>query len=196
MSAAEALAATNACLNLSSALLIAAGFVAIRRRQVLRHRRLMLAACCTSVAFLVGYVLRVRLTGLHHFPLGGGWRTFYLSLLTSHMLLAVAIVPLVLRALYLALRRRDAEHRRVARIAWPSWMYVSVTGVVVYLLLYQVAPRMLSASTSARMCRSSLSMSTGLTRCSMNPAVRPRSTSLGWPKPVSAKAGACDGSGS
>ena len=117
-----------------------AGYVAIRRRRVVLHLRLMLSALACSAVFLAGYLTRMALTGVHTFPGSGPVRTFYLGLLLTHMVLAVALLPLVARTLWLALHRRFAKHRAWARITWPVWMYVSVTGVVVYWMLYHLAP--------------------------------------------------------
>ena len=99
----------------------------------------MLAACAASTLFLVSYLTRVALTGTHRFPAGGALRAAYLAILGSHTLLAALVLPLVLRALFLALRDRFPAHRRIARATLPVWLYVSVTGVVVYVLLYHVA---------------------------------------------------------
>ncbi len=98
----------------------------------------MLAALLASSAFLVGYLTRVSLGGTHRFAGSDGMRLFYLTLLFSHMVLAVAVLPLIFRALFLASRGRFAEHRRIARWAWPIWMYVSSTGVIVYFMLYRL----------------------------------------------------------
>jgi putative membrane protein len=139
----DALAATlpavNAGMNALSGALVVAGWIAIRRGQRDVHKRLMLAAVGSSVLFLAGYLTRVALTHLHRFP-GTGWlRTTYLAVLGSHTLLAMIVAPLVLVTLALGLRGRFPVHRRVARWTVPVWIYVSVTGVVVYVLLYVVA---------------------------------------------------------
>jgi putative membrane protein len=136
---AEALPALNASLNGLSGLLVVAGWIAIRRGRRALHRRLMIAAVCSSVLFLAGYLTRVALTGTHRFP-GAGWlRAIYLAVLGSHTLLAMVVAPLVLVTLTLGLRERFGTHRRVARWTVPVWIYVSVTGVAVYVLLYRVA---------------------------------------------------------
>jgi putative membrane protein len=101
----------------------------------------MLSALACSALFLVGYLTRLALTGTHRFPGGGALRATYLAVLGSHTLLAAAALPLVLRTLYLALRERFEAHRRLARWTFPIWAYVSATGVVVYLMLYHLAPR-------------------------------------------------------
>jgi putative membrane protein len=137
-SLAGALPTVNAALNALAFVLAALGFVAIRRGARERHRRLMLAASATSAVFLASYLTRVALTGTHRFPGGGALRAAYLAVLGSHTLLAAVALPLVLRTLFLALRARFPDHRRIARATLPIWLYVSVTGVVVYILLYHV----------------------------------------------------------
>jgi putative membrane protein len=132
------LAPLNAGLNLTATVSLMVGWGFIRRGRREAHRRAMLTAVGASTLFLVFYVTRFYLTGTHEFAGQGLARTVYLSILFSHMVLAVVVVPLVLRLLYLAFQKRDAEHRRLARWTFPVWMYVSVTGIVVYLLLYQV----------------------------------------------------------
>lgn len=130
--------ALNAMLNGTSAVFLVAGFAAIRRRRIQLHRTCMVAAVITSSVFLASYLVRFATTGAHRYA-GTGWdKGLYLVILFSHMVLAVVAVPLVLRALFLARRERFADHRRVARWLWPIWIYVSVTGVVVYLMLYHV----------------------------------------------------------
>jgi putative membrane protein len=136
----ELLPRLNACLNATSALCLLGGFVAIRRGDKRRHMRLMLAALASSSLFLAGYVTRMWLTGTHRFPGAGPLKALYLALLFSHMLLAIVLLPMLGRALFLAWRQRFGEHRAMARWAWPTWMYVSITGVVVYYMLYHLAP--------------------------------------------------------
>jgi putative membrane protein len=130
----------NAALNATSAALAVLGWRAIRDGQRERHRALMLAAFASSVLFLAGYLTRIALTGTHAFPGGGLLRAAYLAILASHTVLAAAAAPMVLRTLFLAVRERFPDHRRIARFTLPIWMYVSVTGVAVYVLLYHVAP--------------------------------------------------------
>jgi putative membrane protein len=130
----------NATLNATSALLLFLGWRAIRRGDRQRHRALMLGACGSSVLFLAGYFTRVALTGTHHFPGGGGLRLAYLAILASHTALAALTLPLALRTLQLSLGARFTEHRRVARVTFPIWIYVSLTGVAVYVMLYHLAP--------------------------------------------------------
>jgi putative membrane protein len=134
----DALALTNATLNGTAAALLLAGRVAIFRRRARTHRALMMGAFVVSAVFLVSYLTRVALTGTHLDPHRGWLHWAYLAILGTHMTLAVAVVPLVLAALYQAYRKRFAKHRRIARWTFPIWLYVSVTGVVVYVVLYQV----------------------------------------------------------
>jgi uncharacterized membrane protein YozB (DUF420 family) len=134
----DALAAINASLNATSAMALLVGYISIRRRNLHAHRAAMITALSASAIFLVFYVTRVALTGTHTFA-GEGWaRTLYLSILFSHMVLAVLVLPFVLRLVYLVRRRRFQDHARLARLVFPVWAYVSVTGLLVYLLLYQV----------------------------------------------------------
>jgi uncharacterized membrane protein YozB (DUF420 family) len=132
------LPALNAVLNGTSAVLLLAGRALIRRRQMRAHRALMLAALGTSLAFLASYLYYHAHVGSVHFP-GQGWsRPLYFSILLSHTILAAVIVPLVLVTLTRALRARYRLHRALARWTFPLWMYVSLTGVVIYLMLYKL----------------------------------------------------------
>lgn len=131
--------AINAILNAISAIFLLTGFVAIRRRHIALHRSCMVAAVTASCIFLVSYLARFASTGTHRYPSEGWDRTLYLSILFSHMVLAAIIVPMILRALLLARRKQFVAHRRIARVLWPIWIYVSVTGVAVYLMLYHLA---------------------------------------------------------
>jgi putative membrane protein len=131
--------AINAMLNASSAVFLVTGFVAIRRRQIALHRSCMIGAVTISCVFLASYAARFASTGTHRYP-GEGWdRSLYLFILFSHMVLAVVIIPMIVRALLFARRSQFVAHRRVARKLWPIWIYVSLTGVVVYLMLYHLA---------------------------------------------------------
>ncbi|HUJ58990.1 MAG TPA: DUF420 domain-containing protein [Kofleriaceae bacterium] len=132
--------ALNAALNLTCFVFLVLGRIAIARGDVQLHRRRMLGAFTASSVFLVSYVIRFATTGAHVYP-GHGWdRSLYLVTLISHMVLAVVLVPLVIGALRRALRGDFAAHRRLVRFTWPVWVYVSVTGVLVYLMLYHLAP--------------------------------------------------------
>ena len=133
----SALPALNAMLNATSAVLLTIGYLFIRAERIRLHTLCMVIACLVSMAFLVSYVTYHAHVGVTRFT-GQGWiRPVYFSILVSHTILAVVIVPLVLRTLYLAVRRRFTEHKRLAHVTLPLWLYVSVTGVVVYLMLYQ-----------------------------------------------------------
>jgi putative membrane protein len=132
--------AINAALNLTCFVFLVLGRVAIARDDVALHRRRMLVAFTASTIFLISYLIRFATTGAHKYP-GEGWdKTLYLTTLFSHMALAVVLVPLVIGALRRALRGDFAAHKRLVRFTWPIWVYVSVTGVLVYLMLYHLAP--------------------------------------------------------
>lgn len=132
------LPALNAVLNGTSGLLITVGWVLIRRGHRLAHKRVMLAAVACSTAFLVSYLTYHAQVGSVHFPGQGPIRTVYFAILISHTILAVAIVPLVLITVSHGLRERFDRHRRIARVTLPLWAYVSVTGVVIYWMLYRL----------------------------------------------------------
>ena len=140
MNLGEILPPVNAAMNATSAVLVFLGWRAIRAGDRTRHRALMLSALGVSALFLVGYLTRVALTGTHRFPGTGALRSAYLLLLGTHTILAAAIVPLIGFAIYHAWKGRFEAHRRVARYTLPAWLYVSVTGVLVYFMLYWVAP--------------------------------------------------------
>jgi putative membrane protein len=134
------LAPLNAILNSTAAVLLVAGFYFIRKKRVGAHRACMIAALAVSAAFLTSYSIYHYHVGDVHFT-GHGWtRVVYFTILIPHVILAGVIVPLALATLYYALGRRFRSHRRVARFTWPLWMFVSVTGVLVYLMLYQIWP--------------------------------------------------------
>lgn len=126
----------NAALNASAAVAMLVGVVAIRRGRVSVHRACMLTAVGLSILFLGSYLVYHAQVGSRPYA-GGGWvRTLYFAILLTHTVLAVAIVPMVATTLYRALRRQFARHARLARVTFPVWLYVSVTGVVVYWMLY------------------------------------------------------------
>ncbi len=141
------LPAVNACLNGLSALFLVAGYLFIRNGGRTGHRNCMVAAFVTSALFLACYLTYHGYLAwhLHKGPtrfLEPAWfRPIYLAILLTHTVLAVVIVPMVLRTLWHALKQNFEAHKRLARWTWPLWMYVSVTGVVIYLLLYQVFPQ-------------------------------------------------------
>jgi len=127
----------NAALNATCAILLTIGWVLIRRGRWRQHRAFMIAAFCTSVVFLISYLTYHAHAGSKHFTGQGTIRTIYFIILTTHTVLAAVIVPLVLVTLSRGLSRRFDRHRAIARWTLPLWMYVSVTGVVVYFMLYQ-----------------------------------------------------------
>jgi len=141
------LPAVNAALNALSGVFLGAGYCFIRRGNRLAHRNCMLAAFAASTLFLACYLAYHTYLAwyLHKGPTvfrDPAWfRPIYLLILLSHTLLAIAIVPLALITLWRALRQRFERHKKIARWTWPLWMYVSVTGVLIYLLLYQVFPQ-------------------------------------------------------
>lgn len=132
--------ALNAALNLTSFAFLIAGRIAIARGDAELHKRRMVGAFAASTVFLVSYLIRYATTGAHKYP-GAGWdKTLYLVILFSHMVLAAVLVPLVIGALRHALRERFDAHKRLVRFTFPIWVYVSATGVIVYLMLYHLAP--------------------------------------------------------
>ena len=134
------LPALNAALNTLSAILLGAGYFFIRRRNIAAHKTCMLAALCVSTLFLISYITYHAQAGSVRF-MGTGWvRPAYFAILISHVILATAILPLALVTVYRAWRERFEAHRRIARWTLPIWMYVSVTGVVVYVMLYVLYP--------------------------------------------------------
>jgi uncharacterized membrane protein YozB (DUF420 family) len=136
-----ALPTLNAVLNGTCALLLATGFVLIRRRRIAAHRACMQAAFAVSVLFLVSYLVYHAQVGSVPFP-GQGWiRPVYFAILISHTALAALVPPLALTTLILGLRARYSRHRWIARFTLPIWLYVSVTGVVVYWMLYRLVVR-------------------------------------------------------
>jgi len=136
--------AVNAMLNGSATVFLIAGGIAIKRRKLAFHRLCMLGAFTASTVFLISYLTRFATTGAHRYPHDGVDKTIYLTILGTHTVLAAAAVPLILRALWLAWHDRRPQHRRIARWAYPIWLYVSVTGVVVYLMLYHLAPSLMT----------------------------------------------------
>jgi uncharacterized membrane protein YozB (DUF420 family) len=132
------LPALNAALNAASAALLATGFILIRSGRREAHKRAMLAAFSCSTLFLVSYLVYHAQVGSVRFQGRGPVRVLYFAILISHTLLAVTVVPLALVTLVRALQARFDRHRRIARIALPIWGYVSVTGVVVYWMLYRL----------------------------------------------------------
>jgi putative membrane protein len=130
----------NAILNATSAAFLIAGYLFIRRRNIAAHRASMVAAVTCSILFLISYLIYHYNVGATSFK-GTGWaRPFYFAVLISHTILAATIVPFVIVTLRRAFRGQYARHLKVARWTLPMWLYVSVTGVIVYLMLYHIYP--------------------------------------------------------
>ena len=133
----EMLPTLNACLNGLSALLLLTGFVFIKSGDRNAHRFCMVTAFIVSIVFLVSYLVHHVLAGIFYFQGHGFIKTFYLALLTSHTLLAILVPVLAIITLRFALKGNFEKHRKIARITFPIWLYVSVTGVLVYFMLYR-----------------------------------------------------------
>ena len=129
------LPALNALLNSISAVLIACGIVAIKNRRRTAHQRFMTAAAVTSALFLVSYVIKTLFHGTTPYGGEGLLRAVYLAVLFSHLTLAIAVVPMALASIFLGWKRRFDRHRPIGRWTYPLWLYVSVTGVLVYFML-------------------------------------------------------------
>jgi len=134
----SAFPAIDATLNATSAVLLGLGYVFIRGKRVGAHKACMISACATSTLFLICYLWYHAHHGVTRFTGHGLVRPAYFALLGTHTILAAAIVPLILVTLYRAWRRRFGSHKRIARWTLPLWMYVSITGVVVYWMLYHL----------------------------------------------------------
>ena len=135
----DVLPALNASLNGATACLITTGFVMIKRGNVKVHKRCMITACLLSVIFLASYITyHFGGGGFTRYPSVGVMRMLYISILTSHTILAVITLPLVIITVILALRQKFEKHKKLARWTFPIWLYVSVTGVIIYLMLYQL----------------------------------------------------------
>jgi putative membrane protein len=138
----HALPAINATLNATSGICLLIAYVYIKRHRIAQHRRFMLAACSASVLFLVFYVLNhyLRHGVVTRFTATGPIRPLYFAILITHTTLAVVIVPMAILSVRNGLKMRVFQHRRIARWTFPLWMYVSITGVLVYFFLYQWFP--------------------------------------------------------
>ncbi len=133
----------NVSLNCLATFLLLAGYVLIKQKKIDAHRKVMLATFAVSTLFLCSYLIYHFNVPTKPFPTDtsvapSGVRYFYYALLASHIILAAAVPVLAIRSIYLALKGRIESHKRIARFAWPIWLYVSVTGIVVYLMLYQI----------------------------------------------------------
>lgn len=130
----------NACLNATSAILLFSGWRFIKAHNVAAHRACQTSALIVSLLFLTSYLTYHYYHGTTRFPGTGLARPIYFTILTSHTILAIVIVPLIALTFYRAVRNDFVRHRRIARITLPLWLYVSITGVIVYLMLYQIYP--------------------------------------------------------
>jgi uncharacterized membrane protein YozB (DUF420 family) len=128
----------NAILNSISAVLIVTGYCLIRARRIEAHRKVMLAAFTSSTLFLASYLVYHAQVGSVHFRGTGAIRTVYFTILITHTLLAAVVAPMVIVTLFRGLKGRFPSHRKLARVTLPIWLYVSVTGVVVYAMLYHL----------------------------------------------------------
>jgi len=133
----EMLPTINACLNSLSAILLVTGYYFIRKGNQKAHRACMGTAFIVSIVFLVLYLLHHYLAGIFYFPGHGFIKTFYILLLTSHTILAVMVPVLAIITIRRALKGDFEKHKKIARITFPIWLYVSVTGVLVYFMLYR-----------------------------------------------------------
>lgn len=140
MSWLQALPSVNASLNALATVLLLAGLIAIKSGRPQLHRRLMISAFITSVVFLICYLVYHFNVLSVPFTAQGAPRAVYFFILLTHIVLAMAVPPLAIITLHAGLRQRFDRHRKIARWTWPIWMYVSVTGVVVYLMLYHLYP--------------------------------------------------------
>jgi uncharacterized membrane protein YozB (DUF420 family) len=137
------LPACNAFFNGLAGVFLAFGYYFVKRGKLIAHRNCMITAVCSSALFLIGYLT-------YHIGMKGGvtrfqnpewFRPIYLTILITHLILAIIILPLIIITLTFALRQKFDKHKKIARWTWPLWMYVSVTGVLIYLLLYQIFPQ-------------------------------------------------------
>lgn len=137
MIAIDDLPGLNAILNATAAVLLFTGKQLIERGRKIAHKRFMIAATIVSAVFLVSYLVHKFAGGIHYYPDGKPYRGLYLVILGTHVILAMVNVPLITLTLIAGLRDRIDRHKKLAKITYPSWMYVSVTGVVVYWMLYR-----------------------------------------------------------
>ena len=128
----------NATLNALSGMFLLVGYILIRRRQINAHRNAMLGAFASSTLFLISYLVYHAHAGSRPFTGQGAIRHVYFAILISHVTLAAVILPMAIATLSRGLRGRYSDHKRIAKWTFPTWMYVSVTGVIVYVMLYQL----------------------------------------------------------
>ena len=135
------LPALNAALNTLSTIFLTCGYIFIRQQRQVAHRNCMIGAVISSALFLTCYLIYHYNAGRTVFRDPAWFRPIYLAILLTHTILAVVIVPMVLTTLYHAARRQFDRHKKIARWTWPIWMYVSITGVIIYFLLYHIFPQ-------------------------------------------------------
>ena len=128
----------NAGLNASAGLLLLTGFYFVRQKKIIAHKIFMISAFTVSIIFFISYIVYHAHAGTTHFKGNGIVRSLYFSILISHTILAAITPFLALTALYLALRKNFTLHKRIARVAFPVWLYVSITGVIIYVMLYMM----------------------------------------------------------
>jgi putative membrane protein len=131
----------NACLNALATVFLTLGFIHIKRGNKITHRNCMISAFVTSAVFLTCYLIYHYNTGSTKFVEPAWFKPIYLTILITHIILAVVILPLIFMTLSRALKERFPQHKKIAKWTWPLWMYVSITGVLIYLLLYQIFPQ-------------------------------------------------------
>jgi len=136
------LPAVNAAFNGLAGVFLAFGFYFIRRGKIAAHRACMISAVCSSTLFLAGYLTyHFTVHGVTRFVNPAWFKPIYLAILLTHTVLAAVILPMVVITLTFAIKGRFDRHKKIARWTWPMWMYVSATGVIIYLLLYQIFPQ-------------------------------------------------------
>lgn len=126
----------NASFNLLSAILLVLGLIAIKKHDLDQHKKIMGMALLSSACFLTGYLVHHALHGSTPYPHGDGTRIVYYSILIPHVILAAVMVPFIIRGVYLGLKDERAKHKKLMRWVWPVWFFVSVSGLVVYAMLY------------------------------------------------------------
>jgi putative membrane protein len=136
----DSLPAVNASLNALTTVTLLAGFICIKLQKKVAHAAFMISSLISSAAFLTFYVSYHVVRGTHYFTTEGWPKILYYFILIPHVLLAIAILPFIFAAVYYASKRQFESHKKITRWLWPAWMYVSVTGVLVYLMLYVFFP--------------------------------------------------------
>ena len=131
----------NACLNFISATLLVCGFVAVKKKKVQLHKNLMISAFCTSTLFLSSYLYYHYTTGHILFQGDGSVRTIYLLILVPHILLAMVMLPMILMTFFFIFRGQVISHKKIAKWTFPIWLYVSLTGVILYVYMYVIYPQ-------------------------------------------------------